>query len=131
MKKVTIIAVALILLIAISVFIAIELHPTVTFDIDGDEQTITVWAWTVGDALTAAGIPISEGDIVTPPVNERLPDEGQVNIERAFWVNITADGESQSLWTTEHQPEILLEMAAVELGPADLLLWNGIPYLVR
>ena len=127
MKRFALISVVSVLLIIFGVFAAIELHPTVTINIDGEEQTTTVWAWTVGDALTSAGIPVSDGDIVTPPVNERIPVDGRVNIERAFWVFITANGESQSLWTTENQPKILLDMAGVELGTDDLLLWNGIP----
>jgi resuscitation-promoting factor RpfB len=129
MKKVTILAGIFVLLIAIGLFAAFELHQTITIDIDGEEQTVSTWAWTVGDALFAAGIPVAEGDIVTPAVDDRLPDDGQVSIERAFWVSITADGQTQSLWTTERQPQKLLDMATVNLGLNDKLLWNGLPVL--
>ena len=115
------------LIIAIGTFVVLELDQTATIEIDGQGQTVTGWAWTVWDMLASAEIFIIEGDTISPPVNERMPDDGQISIERAFWVLITADGVSQSLWTTERIPRNLLEMVDVNLGPQDLLLWNGLP----
>jgi len=115
------------MLIAIGAYAAFELHQTITIDIDGEEQTVTTWAWTVGDALSAAEIPVIEGDIVTPAINERLSSDGKVSIKKAFWVSITADGKTQSLWTAERQPQKLLDMANINPSPNDHLLWNGIP----
>ncbi len=131
MKKIAIIAIVFVLLIVIGTLVALELHPTVIIDIDGEAQTVTAWAWTVGDLLYSAGIAVTEGDLVTPALDKRVPSDGQVSITRAFWVLITADGESQTLWTSENQPQTLLDLAAVELGPDDLLLWNGIPISVQ
>lgn len=125
MKKVSIIAIIFVLLIAFSVFAALELRQSVTISVDGEEHSTTVWAWSVGDVLTTEGIPVMEGDIVTPLLNERVPEDGQVSIKRAFWVLIAADGESQALWTTETLPQNLFEMSGLKLGPADALLWNG------
>jgi uncharacterized protein YabE (DUF348 family) len=127
MKKSVIIAILLVLIITIGTIAALELHQTTTVEIDGIEQSVTAWAWTVGDVLAAAGIPVVEGDIIFPPVDARLPDDGQISIRRACWVLITADGNSQSLWTPERLSGNLLEMAAIDLGPHDLLLWNGLP----
>ncbi len=127
MKNIVIIAIILVLTTAVGTFAALELHQTITIEIDGVEQSVTAWAWTVGDVLTAARIPVVEGDIISPSVEARLPDNGHVNIERAFWVTVTADGESNPLWTTERLPEKLLEIAEVQLGSHDVLLWNGLP----
>ncbi|MFC1996204.1 ubiquitin-like domain-containing protein [Chloroflexota bacterium] len=127
MNKIGIIAIVLVIIIAIGTFVALELHQTITIMVDEEKQIVTTWAWTVGDALTAAGIPVVDGDIIAPLVEARLPKDNQINIKRASWVTITADGDSQSLWTTERLPQNLLEMAAVEIGPQDILLWNGLP----
>ncbi len=126
MKKITFTIIFLVL-IAIGIFAALEVRPTVTIEIDGEDQSITTWAWTVGDVLKAAGIPVTEGDIVSPPLDERVPENGMVSIEQAFWVLISAEGESLPVWTTERQVQNLLRNANIELGYNDLLLWNGAP----
>jgi len=127
MKNTVIITIVLVLLTAVGTLAALELHQTITIETDGVEQSVTAWAWTVGDVLTAASISVVEGDIISPTVEARLPDNGHVSIKRATWVTVTADGESKPLWTTERLPYVLLEMAAVELGSHDVLLWNGLP----
>jgi resuscitation-promoting factor RpfB len=126
MKISTIITVSLVLLIAVSGVVLLELRNNITFEIDSQEYTTTVWAWSVEDAFAAAEIPLTEGDIVTPELNQRIPEDGNITIERAFWVLVSADGASQSLWTTERSPIKLLEMANINLGTDDLLLWNGV-----
>lgn len=131
MKISVIIAISLVLIIAIATFTGLEYHQAITIESDGEKQSFTAWAWTVGDALTHAGIQVSEGDIVTPPVEARLPDDRQISIVKAFWVTITADGESQSFWTTDNLPKNLLKMTAAELGSHDILLWNGLPISVE
>ena len=93
MKNTVIIAIVMVLLTAVGTLAALELHQTITIETDGVEQSITAWAWTVGDVLTAASIPVVEGDIISPTVEARLPDNGHVSIKRASWVTVTADGE--------------------------------------
>jgi uncharacterized protein YabE (DUF348 family) len=131
MKTSTIIASLFILVILAGAFFLLQFHQSFTIEIDGEEQTVTAWVWTVGDALNAAGVPVTKGDIVTPSVDERVPNDGRVSIKRAFWVTIAADGKTQSLWTTEHQPQKLLELAGITLGPNDNLRWNGIPISIE
>lgn len=127
MKKITLIAIIVVLFIAISLFAGLQLHQTVIVEVDGEKQSVTAWAWTVGDVFRSEGISVTEGDIVTPPLNERIPEDGIVSIQRAFWVLVTADGKSQSLWTAERQPQVLLDITNNDLGPDDLLLLNGTP----
>ena len=64
--------------IALGAFFILEFRQTVTIEIDGEEPAVTAWAWTVGDALNAAGISVVESDIVTPPVDERVPLKCQI-----------------------------------------------------
>jgi uncharacterized protein YabE (DUF348 family) len=46
-------------------------------------------------------------------------------------VTITADGETESIWTTERLPNNLLAMAEVALKPDDSLHWNGLPISIE
>jgi uncharacterized protein YabE (DUF348 family) len=131
LKKPIIIVIFLILIIAIASLSISELRHAITIESGGEKQAITVWAWTVSDALKNAGIKIYEGDIVTPAEDARLPDDGHISIERSFWVTITADGETKSTWTTERLPLNLLKMADVVLNPHDSLYWNGLPISVE
>ena len=89
LKKPIIIVISLILIIAFASLFISELRHAITIESGGEKQAITVWAWTVSDALKNAGIKIYEGDIVTPAEDARLPDDGQISIERSFWVTIT------------------------------------------
>jgi len=131
LKNPIIIVVFLILIIAIASLSVSEFRHAITIQIGGEKQAAKVWAWTVGDALKDADVKVYEGDIVTPAEDERLPDDGQIFIERSFWVTITADGETKSIWTTESSPQKLLTMADVALNPDDSLHWNGLPISVE
>ena len=115
------------LLLAGAAFAVLSLRAEVTVDVDGEARTATVWAWTVEDALAALGISLTEGDAVTPGLDARLPDDGQIRVERAFWAVITADGESRTLWSTARDPAAILDAAGISLAAGDTLLWDGQP----
>ena len=104
LKKPVIIVISFFLITATVFLVVSELRQTVTIDISGEKQTITVWAWTVRDALKNAEIKVYTGDKITPAEDARLPDDGYIILERSFWVSITADGETKSIWTTERLP---------------------------
>jgi uncharacterized protein YabE (DUF348 family) len=130
LKKQVFIVIFLILIFAIVSLAVSELRHTITIEIGGEKQVVTVWAWTVRDALKNADIKVYTGDIITPEEDERLPDGGQIFVDRSFWVSITADGETRSIWTTERLPYNLLTLAEVTLNPDDGLHWNGLPISV-
>ncbi|MFN2153399.1 MAG: ubiquitin-like domain-containing protein [Anaerolineales bacterium] len=127
MKLSTIIIILLVLLVAAGALAFYELRADLSIEIDDHEQNVTVWAWTVGEALAEAGVPVWQEDKVIPAVDERLPKDGRIRVERAFWVLITADGESHAMWTSDNQPAVLLKLAGVDLQPGDVLLQNGLP----
>ncbi len=128
MKISTLTAIVLVVLLAAgAVFAAFTLRAEVTVTVDGEPQTAAVWAWTVADALGTMGIPVTEGDVITPALESRLPADGQIRIRRAAWVVVTADGESHPLWSAERKPAKLLEAAGVSISEGDTLLWDGLP----
>ncbi len=125
MKSSLVVAIILVLAVVAGIFTFLEFRTTVTIKVDGLEYSTRVWARTVEDALAGAGIPFTEGDQVIPGLDQRIPEDGEITIERAFWALVSADGQTQSLWTTERSPAKLLDLANVKLNSADLLLWDG------
>jgi uncharacterized protein YabE (DUF348 family) len=117
----------LIVITAIGVISIFELRHTAQIITDGEEQRATTWAWSVGDVLSAVDITIIEGDVISPPLDARVPDNGQINIERASWITISTDEALKELWTPERKVNKLLEDAKVNLNPDDQVLWEGVP----
>jgi uncharacterized protein YabE (DUF348 family) len=124
-RKIKILAILSLVIVA-GVLTARELHKTVAIVIDDQIIPVAFWGFKVSDALVAAGIPVYEGDEVTPPIDNPIHESDTILIKRAFWVVIYADGEPQTLWTTENVPVKLLRTAGVELGPGDELWSNGV-----
>jgi uncharacterized protein YabE (DUF348 family) len=102
-------------------------HQTVTVIIDGSPQAETAWALRVGDLLNAAGIPIYQGDELTPAADQFLRPGQAIEIQRASQIYIEANGRSQTLLTTERLPAGLIALAGIAFGPQDSLLINGSP----
>jgi uncharacterized protein YabE (DUF348 family) len=125
MRKRIVLVLSVVCILVGALLVVLELHKEIQVVIDNKAQTLTTWALRVGDALRSASIPIYEGDLVTPSLDSWLREGDTVNIERAFWVVITADGESQTLLTTERLPVNLLSQAGVTLNPEDILLVDG------
>jgi uncharacterized protein YabE (DUF348 family) len=123
-QKIKILAI-LLLVFGAGGLIASELHKTVAIVVDGEIIPVVFWGVKVSDALIAAGIPVYEGDEVTPPIDEPVHETETILIKRAFWVVIFADGGSQFLWTTENVPARILQAAGVELDPGDELWSDG------
>ena len=71
MKLSTIIIILLVLLVAAGALAFYELRADLSIEIDDHEQNVTVWAWTVGEALAEAGVPVWQEDKVIPAVDER------------------------------------------------------------
>jgi len=116
---------AFLLLVLIGMgFGAFEIHKTVTIEVEGEETFLQFWGFTVQEALTAAQIPIATGDLITPPLESRITENGTVRITRALWVVIRAEGDSTTLWTAERVPANLIQQANIPLAADDLVFAN-------
>jgi uncharacterized protein YabE (DUF348 family) len=124
-QKIKILA-TLLLIIGAGALTARELHKTVGIVLDDQIIPVAFWGVKVSDALVAAGIPIYEGDEITPPIDDPIHESDTILIKRAFWVVFYADGEHQTLWTTENIPAKLLSIVEINLTPGDELWSNGI-----
>ena len=89
---------------------------TVTVDIDGQQQELSTFSGKVNGALQAAGLEVSEDDLVSPAPNESLKNGDTVTVRTSKPVSVSIDGgEVQQLTTTaatvneflEQMPEIV------------------------
>jgi len=123
--RLVVIVLALIILLSIS--LVIGLRKTVTLTVNGQSQSLTTYAFTVGNLLYAQGIPLSLADELSPSQDAWLKNGAQVTLRRSIPVQILSDGKLTSLYSADRIPSSFLAQAGVNLAPADLLLSNGRP----
>ena len=107
--------------------VVLSARKNVTVAIEGREQTYTTFAYTVADLLREAGLAFTAEDQIWPDPAQRLEDGARIRVNRADLVHIWADGDLQTLVTTERQPANLLAQVGVMLFPGDGLRLNGQP----
>lgn len=101
------------------ILLAFAARKTVHIRIDGTTQTITGWFFTPAHTLAQAGITFSEGDFISPPLDAPLAAGSAIEIRRARWVILVADGKTASVWSAEPRPENLLALGEIALFPGD------------
>lgn len=87
--------------------------------VDGKELRHKTLKGTVGEALTEAGIKVKSHDQVTPGLKSEVKDGMLVVVERAFPVQLVADGETTTIYTTATDVRSVLKKASVALGELD------------
>jgi uncharacterized protein YabE (DUF348 family) len=80
---------------------AAHLDKAVTLSVDGVQSQAHVFGSTVGDLLDAQGITLVDGDVVSPAEDAPLQDGDVVAVNYIRAVNLTVDGETRELRTTE------------------------------
>ncbi len=100
------------------------LRPVILYD--GEKITqLRPRVWTVGQALFAAGISIDPRDLVVPDLDQPVPLDGSIRVERAVQAYLWMDGQILSIAGMERTPAGLLDRAGIALADGDRLLWNG------
>jgi len=125
LKSIRVFYVAGTLILAGLLLAVLTSRKTVTVDVDGESQSVTTTALTAKGALRSAGLPLQAEDKVYPAAGSWLQDGQVVEVARAARVQISADGETYTLFTAERHPANLLALAEVRLYPGDRLLVNG------
>jgi uncharacterized protein YabE (DUF348 family) len=80
---------------------AAQLDKAVTLSVDGVSSQAHVFGSTVGDLLDSEGITLAEGDVVSPAEEAPLQDGDVVAVNYIRPVNLTIDGKTRELRTTE------------------------------
>jgi uncharacterized protein YabE (DUF348 family) len=85
---------------------------TVSLSIDGQVQKVHTFGSTVGDALKAKKIQVSERDVVAPSLDAKLQDGQEIAVQYGRQLTVNADGSKRTFWTTADS----LNEAMTDLG---------------
>jgi len=80
---------------------AAQMDKAVNLSVDGKTTAAHVFGSTVGDLLHSKGITVKEGDVVVPAVDAQLSDGDLVTVKYARMLNLTVDGKTRQIRTTE------------------------------
>lgn len=118
-------------LIAAAVLVAVAACAAVFFSRpvsiqDGEGFTqVRPFAWSVGQALAFAGVSLDPHDQVIPALDQPIPLNGKIMLERAVLAAVWDGGQMQPISGLRHTPRELLNQAGIHLNEGDRLLWNG------
>ncbi len=119
------IMVAIGLIGALTLLLVIPQSRTVTLLVEGQPVTVTTSARRVADILDEAGFPLGEADAVSPAANQRVGEGDTISLTQASRINLQADGETTSFYSTDRTPNAWLAASGITLAPADRLIVNG------
>lgn len=87
--------------------------------IDGQEQSFSTREALLGDVLEAEKISLLPHDEISVALTEKLKDGDRVVINRAQSISLTADGKTQTLYTTEDNLGKAIDKLGFTLGAND------------
>lgn len=99
--------------------IVLDRQHTVNVEVNRTITAYAVYANTVGDALTEAGLALHSADKVNYALTDPVTDGMVIRVNTAFTVTLTADGKTQSFAMVEGTVGDLLDLAKVQLGTDD------------
>ena len=99
--------------------IVLDRQHTVNVEVNHTITAYAVYADTVGDALTEAGLALHSADKVNYALSALVTDGMLIRVNTAFTVTLTADGKTQSFAMVEGTVGDLLDLAKVQLGTND------------
>jgi uncharacterized protein YabE (DUF348 family) len=85
---------------------------TVSLSIDGQVQKVHTFGSTVGDAVKAKKIQVTDRDLVAPSLDAKLQDGQEIAVQYGRQLTVNADGTKRSFWTTADS----LNEAMTDLG---------------
>lgn len=103
----------------------LSLNREVTVLADGRAHEVVTRALTVRGALHVAGIQLGPQDAVEPSQFSLLHNGLIIAVQRAAFIQLSADGKINSVFSAEHDPAQLLAKWDIVLGKDDRLLLAG------
>ena len=122
-SKQTLVTIAsLLLFLAVVSFVLFEgTKKTVALTVNGEQQEILTHANTVGELLEQHNIVVANEDFLQPSVNTSIKNNLAIEWEQARQIEITVDGEIQTINTTEHLVSEILAKANVQVNEHDAI----------
>lgn len=97
-------------------------YKTIHLVVEGETQTFQCFAWTVDDALRASGLPLLDADLVETIPSSWFSRQMTVQISRAAYMVLVADGKQQILLSASRLPAELLAQAGISIDAGDMIL---------
>lgn len=94
---------------------------TITIDNCGEIQTVNLAKGTVADALKKAGITLADNQIAVPSEKTSIIGDTEIRICNAKELNVTADGETKTVFVPYGNIREALTMAGYNLSEDDIL----------
>ncbi|WP_434748621.1 ubiquitin-like domain-containing protein [Paenibacillus amylolyticus] len=91
----------------------------VSLVIDGKAQVVETRTGMLQEMLEEQSIAVSPHDKVSMPMNGAITDGDRIVIERAVPVNITADGDTKTLYTTDSSVQDVIQQSGIEVANHD------------
>jgi uncharacterized protein YabE (DUF348 family) len=112
-------------LLGVIILLLLQQERTITIQIEGQAMPVTTSARRVAEILDQAGFPLSPEDQVSPAPNTRIREGDTITLTQASHISILADGEVQTITSTERIPSLWLDQAEITLSPDDRIILNG------
>ncbi len=106
--------------------IVLSLHKTVFLVINGQTEEITTYALTVKGLLKNQELQLTEHERITPGPGTMLWGGELIILNLSSSIEITADGDLETVQTAERRPENILLMVGHTLYPKDRILVDGV-----
>jgi len=100
------------------VIVARPVAKDVTVAVDGQPRELRTTATTVGEALTAAGLPVGAHDVVAPSVDATIAENSQIELRRGRLLHLVIDGAQRDVWVTA--PTVDQALAALGYNSSEL-----------
>lgn len=122
-SKQTLVTIAsLLLFLAVVSFVLFEgTKKTVALTVNGEQQEILTHANTVEELLKQHNIVVANEDFLKPSLNTSIKNNIAIEWEQARQIEITVDGEIQTINTTEHLVSEILAKADVPINEHDAI----------
>ncbi|MCB9458160.1 MAG: DUF348 domain-containing protein [Anaerolineaceae bacterium] len=98
---------------------------TIEIDDAGQRTTVYTTAQTIGDLLEEAHISLEPDDAISDPLDAPLRPGRIIYINRAREINLTVDGEHQTIRSALTNPYDILQQAGVRLADVDRVWLDG------
>ena len=106
--------------------IVLSLHKTVFLVINGQTKEITTYALTVKSLLKSQELNLTEHERITPGPGTMLWGGERIILNLSNSIEITADGDLETVQTAERRPENILLLLGHTLYPKDRILVDGV-----
>lgn len=91
----------------------------VAVTVNEEDQSHWTTKQTVGEVLEEVGIELTEHDVVSPAVSERLDNRNHITVDKAFEFTLVDGGQKKKYWSTKMTIGEFLEKEDIEIGKLD------------